>query len=49
LILTILILHLRELFTKIGEEDLDFASDVDSDFEIPEFGDSTSDYEEVIL
>ena len=37
------------MFTRIGEEDLDFASDIESDFEIPEFGDSTSDYEEVIL
>nr|CAG4650250.1 EOG090X085R [Sida crystallina] len=38
----------RELFTKIADEDLEFADNVESDFEIPEFGDSNSDYEEVV-
>lgn len=37
----------RELFNKIAAEDMEFAHDEDSDFEIPEFGNATSDYEEV--
>ena len=37
----------RELFNRIAAEDMEFAHDEDSDFEIPEFGTSTSDYNEV--
>ena len=37
----------RELFSKIADDDLTFADNVDSDVEIPEFGGSSSDYEEV--
>nr|CAG4643295.1 EOG090X085R [Ilyocryptus agilis] len=38
----------RELFNKIAAEDMEFAHDQDSDFEIPEFGDANSNYEEVV-
>jgi hypothetical protein len=35
------------LFSKIAAEDMEFSQDQDSDFEIPDFGNSTSDYSEV--
>ena len=38
----------RELFNQIASEDMEFAHDEDSDFEIPEFGNATSDYDEVL-
>ncbi|XP_046442610.1 dnaJ homolog subfamily C member 21-like [Daphnia pulex] len=37
-----------ELFSKIAAEDMEFSQDQDSDFEIPDFGNSTSDYSEVV-
>nr|CAG4648003.1 EOG090X085R [Moina brachiata] len=37
-----------ELFKEIAAEDLEFAEDEDSDFEIPEFGDANSDYDETV-
>lgn len=37
----------RELFNRIAAEDMEFSQDQDSDFEIPDFGDSTSNYSEV--
>ena len=37
----------RELFNQIAAEDMEFADGDDSDFEIPDFGSSKSDYEEV--
>lgn len=36
-----------ELFKEIAAEDLEFVEEEDSDFEIPEFGDANSDYDEV--
>ena len=42
--------HYREVFNKIASEEADLHSEnSDSDFEIPAFGDSTSNYEEVKL
>lgn len=38
----------RELFNRIAAEDMEFAHDEDSDFEIPEFGDAGSNYDEVL-
>nr|CAG4651080.1 EOG090X085R [Simocephalus serrulatus] len=38
----------RELFNRISAEDMEFSQDQDSDFEIPDFGNSTSDYNEVV-
>nr|CAG4637113.1 EOG090X085R [Ceriodaphnia reticulata] len=37
-----------EVFNNISAEDMEFAHDQDSDFEIPIFGNSTSDYNEVV-
>ncbi|XP_032792700.2 dnaJ homolog subfamily C member 21 [Daphnia magna] len=37
-----------ELFNRIAAEDMEFSQDQDSDFEIPDFGDSTSNYSEVV-
>ena len=39
---------IREVFNKISAEDMEFAHDQDSDFEIPMFGNATSDYNEVV-
>ncbi|KAF0290279.1 DnaJ subfamily C member 21 [Amphibalanus amphitrite] len=38
----------REIFKTLAAEDSDFAKDGDSDFEIPEFGNSQSVFEEVV-
>jgi len=38
----------REVFKTLAAEDSEFAKDGDSDFEIPEFGDSQSVFEEVV-
>jgi len=38
----------RELFNKIAAEDMEFADNVDSDFEIPEFGNGSSSYDDVV-
>ena len=37
----------RDIFKTLSAEDLEFSKDGDSDFEIPEFGDSQSAFEEV--
>jgi len=37
----------NEVFKTIAKEDLDFMDEQDSDFEVPEFGSSSDDYEEV--
>lgn len=38
----------REVFNKIAAEDSEYMEDGDSDFEIPSFGNSTSDFKEVV-
>jgi len=38
----------REVFNTIAAEDLEFADDEDSEFEIPEFGKGNSSYDEVV-
>lgn len=38
----------REVFAKIGKEDIEFMEEKDSDFEIPSFGKSDSPYDEVV-
>lgn len=38
----------REVFKRISTEDTEFMDDGDSDFEIPEFGTSKSDFKEVV-
>nr|CAG4641795.1 EOG090X085R [Eurycercus lamellatus] len=38
-----------EVFNKIAAEDMEFAHDEDSDFEIPDFGDSKSSYDERLM
>ncbi|KAJ9576416.1 hypothetical protein L9F63_006728 [Diploptera punctata] len=38
----------REVFNKLAAEDVDYMSDVDSDFEVPSFGNSDSSYEDVV-
>ena len=43
------LLSYREVFNTIAAEDLEFADDEDSEFEIPEFGKGSSSYDEVII
>lgn len=43
------LLFYRELFNTIAAEDMEFADNEDSDFEIPEFGDGSSSYDEVTI
>jgi hypothetical protein len=43
----LILFFISELFSKVAAEDMEFSQDQDSDFEIPDFGNSTSDYSEV--